>query len=225
MVEPMINNAPVCETKLITDTPNAVDKFGAHSKIANAIVELIASEDGGKTIGLEGGWGAGKSTVVNIIKGKLEEETQNVVIVFDAWAHQGDPLRRTFLENLIKQLSPYNQWIDAGNWKKKRDGLTKRLVITNSTTYPQLGIGGLIFAFLLLLSPVASALVDSWLNSNASNITGFKKVALDWRLLGLIPYIAIILLLLYVLNTWRRKKQLDSEIAAIFAEEQVNNSP
>ena len=57
-----------CRTVLLSDVPSKEDQFdGRHEKVADAIHELITTEDGGKTIGLEGPWGSGKSTVVGMV--------------------------------------------------------------------------------------------------------------------------------------------------------------
>jgi predicted KAP-like P-loop ATPase len=64
-----------------------------------AIAELIRSgEAGGKMIGVEGGWGAGKTTVINLLRGELSDDKLVRIAIFDAWAHEGDPLRRTYLD-------------------------------------------------------------------------------------------------------------------------------
>lgn len=99
---------------LLVDTPAIKDEFGTHERIAEAIASAIKSEDGGITIGLEGGWGSGKSTVINLVKKKISiNENKNATIVlFDAWAHQGDPLRRTFLETVISHLQN-EKWVDT----------------------------------------------------------------------------------------------------------------
>ncbi len=89
-----------CPTRLIEDTPANHDAFakegavGPHLRVANAIVDLITSpnETGGISIGLEGGWGAGKTTTINLIRDALSRNADHTVISFDAWAHEGDPL-------------------------------------------------------------------------------------------------------------------------------------
>jgi hypothetical protein len=94
-----------CRTRLIADTPSSMDDFGPHRRIAEAIFELIDSEPGGVAIGLEGDWGSGKSTIIKLLDGHLaESQSPRKLIVFNAWAHEGDPLRRTFLESLIHEL-------------------------------------------------------------------------------------------------------------------------
>lgn len=75
-----------------------------HEKIANTIYNLICSKEDGITIGLEGSWGSGKSSVVSILEKKLNKEGTTRLVRFDSWAHEGDPLRRIFLESLINEI-------------------------------------------------------------------------------------------------------------------------
>lgn len=111
-------------TRTIDDAPASADVFGSHAPIAAAIRELITTEPGGRTIGLEGGWGSGKSTVVRLLNDQLDgSDTQ--VVVFDAWAHEGDPLRRSFLETLIKSISE-KDWIKRQPWSERRESLARR---------------------------------------------------------------------------------------------------
>ena len=72
-------------------------KNHTHENVADALAVLIERERGGLTIGLEGSWGGGKSTVLKILRRKL---TKSYFFFFDAWAHEGDSLRRVFLESL-----------------------------------------------------------------------------------------------------------------------------
>src|SRR5690606_22069420 len=53
-------------------------------------------------------WGSGKSCVVSMLKRRLEETHigRIGVYVFDAWSHEGDPLRRVFLEELTEFCKP-----------------------------------------------------------------------------------------------------------------------
>jgi hypothetical protein len=78
-----------------------------HERVACTLEKLICSNEQGLTIGLEGGWGSGKSTVLNLLKEKLASSEDNTLFfVFDAWAHDGDPLRKIFLESLITSIDP-----------------------------------------------------------------------------------------------------------------------
>src|ERR1043165_5777911 len=102
-----------CRTVLVSDVPAKEDSFEsnkAYKRIVEAILDIIRSEakDGGLFIGVEGNWGAGKTTIINLLRKELrksivKEETSEaekpieLLIAFDAWAHEGDPLRLTFL--------------------------------------------------------------------------------------------------------------------------------
>ncbi len=79
-----------CPTRTVDDAPAEDDVFGSHAPIADAVHELVTTEAGGRTIGLESGWGSGKSTVVRLLSQRLDGPEAKVV-VFDAWAHEGDP--------------------------------------------------------------------------------------------------------------------------------------
>ncbi|MFC1780324.1 P-loop NTPase fold protein [Patescibacteria group bacterium] len=88
-------------------------KFG-HTDIADALVSTVLTAQPPFTVGLFGGWGTGKSTIVIDMKAKLTHEKIPVVI-FDTWKHSGDSLRRTFLYELVLQLKQEDEL--AGNFE------------------------------------------------------------------------------------------------------------
>src|SRR5574341_2411604 len=114
-----------CPTCLVSDSPAEEDRFGPHREIANAVAELVRTEDGGRSIGLSGPWGAGKSTVVSLLRRDIAVSSEHCLWVFDAWAHEGDPLRRTFLESLIGFLRE-RRWIGDEAWSRRVESLTDR---------------------------------------------------------------------------------------------------
>lgn len=103
----------------LDDGPVNKDSFGCHENIANSIAERIEKDNKGKTIGLEGTWGSGKSSVIEMLEAKWKKEKNKNIKVFkyDAWEHQGDPLRRSFLEELITSLQKSQD--DTNRWLKK----------------------------------------------------------------------------------------------------------
>lgn len=152
---------------LLEDSPASIDKFGAHSRVSNAIAELIVSEaPGGKVIGLEGGWGTGKTTVTCLLKESLSDSPEHGFVVFDTWAHEGDPLRRTFLEDMINSLVGL-KWANEKVWSVKLDEIARRRKETTKKTVPKPTRLGKFFAISLLLVPFGSAILGDALRDGA----------------------------------------------------------
>jgi hypothetical protein len=117
------------EFNLLTDEIVDEDYFEdkTHENVAETLYKIVDSNDKGFTIGLEGSWGSGKSTVISILKKKLAKKHFQY-FYFDAWAHEGDHLRRIFLESLISQLdteSPKLKELEDEISKRKRKTYTK----------------------------------------------------------------------------------------------------
>ncbi len=135
------NRAAVEKARLIPDLPTTDDAFGAHQLLARSLADLISCEEGGKAIALEGGWGSGKSSVVAMLKTQLEQDGKNDsaihVRVFDAWSHEGDPLRRVFLEDLTQFCSEQFDDDTKERWeKRKKSEITGIAKETRQTTTP-----------------------------------------------------------------------------------------
>jgi len=192
-----------CSTVILSDRPSNEDDFGSHRRIAQAIARLVDKEIGGKAIALEGKWGSGKSTIINLLNERLKENSNHCLIVFDAWAHQGDPLRRTVLESMIKSLQK-KQWIEIKKWNVKRQELAQRRKIKTLKSFPKLGVFGTIVAIGLLLIPLGVTLLTSAFNEGISlNIFhGIKSGAeISWKgLLGFLftvnPFLILIVYLI-----------------------------
>lgn len=165
------NAEPHCRTFLVEDAPADKDAFsaegelGPHERVAKAIAELVESnEPGGKMIGLEGIWGSGKSTVVNFLKRRFENPKNLSVIFFDAWAHEGDPLRRTFLESVVSQLQEV-KWLDNDSWNRELDSLANRRKVLRSKSIPQPTVLGTLFALAALTIPLGMTLLKAGLDN------------------------------------------------------------
>jgi len=92
-----------------SDQPIAADKeqdirFG-HLDIADNLRKIILNCPSPFTIGLFGRWGSGKTTILNVLRKKLQDNEDKIAVVnFDVWKYVGDSLRRTFLKEIVKQL-------------------------------------------------------------------------------------------------------------------------
>lgn len=110
--------------ELIREQPAKIDQLGSHSKVANALVQLLSPTLSVRSIGLLGRWGSGKSTTVNLARLALDAASDNspkpLFFEYDAWAQQSDPPRRAFLESLAHFLAENNA-APADAWKKDID--------------------------------------------------------------------------------------------------------
>jgi hypothetical protein len=81
------------------------DTFG-HKHIAGAVVESILHTAPPYIIGIFGGWGTGKSSLLEMIKASLPGDKTKTVTI-DAWRYSSsDNLRRAFLVHVAKELAP-----------------------------------------------------------------------------------------------------------------------
>ncbi|MCD6576420.1 MAG: hypothetical protein J7K66_00225 [Anaerolineaceae bacterium] len=192
-------NTQKCPTRLLSDLPADDDAFGSHKRVAQAIANVIKEEEGGKAIALTGSWGSGKSTVVNFVKSILVAEAASstptqTVFIFDAWSHERDPLRRSFLEKFIDFLSNSDTgWIQERNWKETKEKLAKRLRISETTKVPRLTPGGIILTIAALLVPIGIALLSK---------TETLPIWLPWWLGGLLSASPLLVILIMLITGW-----------------------
>ena len=203
-----------CTTILLGDDPSETDAF-RHEAIARAIGIMILTEDGGRAIALEGTWGSGKSTVISLLSSFLHSPKQLPheliaaklpyvkVITFDAWAHQGDPLRRTFLEHTITELKPWLR--DEEKWSRKLDELAKRLTTSTTKSRPELTFLGAVGALALLLSPIGYQLFGTLTKDPKKDISYW---AYGWLTVGAFPIIvAVIISLRWLISISKHKRE------------------
>ncbi len=112
------------EFRFLPDSPVTKDgdSFGSHSRVADSIARVVESDNHGMTISLEGTWGSGKSSVIRMLEERWKDNEDMSVFTFDAWAHDGDSLRRSFLEELILDLKTMKDKNGSGNWLGEIDG-------------------------------------------------------------------------------------------------------
>lgn len=88
-------------------TDNTTDKdflgFDVH---ANLIKELIKDEKMlPLTIGLFGDWGSGKSSILEVLKKDLEEDSKTACLYFNGWVFEGyDDAKAALLETILKEF-------------------------------------------------------------------------------------------------------------------------
>ncbi|NME35322.1 MULTISPECIES: P-loop NTPase fold protein [Fusobacterium] len=149
----------------LSDKPEGIDSFQsqAHTKIVNVIAETI-KKDEIKLIGLEGEWGSGKSNIVKLLENKLSKE-EYIFYTYDAWGHQEDLQRRSFLENLTEIMK--NNF-NHKDWKEKLDSLLSTKTKTEQKEIPKFS-NIIIFISVVLYLNATIKLYD------ISQIVGFKN--------------------------------------------------
>lgn len=152
--------------KVLYDLPAEMDGFkgGGHQRTAASLANTIRDTET-RSIGLEGKWGSGKSTIVELAKKKLDEADNGRsyhVFTFDLWTNQNSSFRRAFLESLLAWLAS----LDPTQYKYVeaiQDRIRDKVVETrtvNVRTFSPFGIVVLVFLLALpwlyaWLSPLA----------------------------------------------------------------------
>lgn len=142
----------------LRDELAATDAFGPHQRTAAAIARAIIANPALRFIGLLGPWGSGKSTVVGFVADELKKTKETHVFTFDAWLHQADPPRRSFLESFVNFLVSRGL-TDKSKWSERVDQLNGRIQDTTITKTPQLTMAGRMILVALLGVPVGWSLV------------------------------------------------------------------
>lgn len=93
--------------RFLPDQPIDADKeqemrFG-HPSLVENLKNMVLICPTPFTIGLFGKWGTGKTTILDALKRRFHA-TEIAVVKIDAWKHEGDALRRTFLQDAVNQL-------------------------------------------------------------------------------------------------------------------------
>ena len=212
----------------LTDMPSVEDKFasGGHSRCAEALVNSIKlSRDCNRSIGLEGNWGSGKSSVVAMAEDKLLKENYQF-FTYDLWTSKNASFRRGFLEALNDWLSTKKQPISQSIYEEFKERITSRQKDITTTTYRKFSLFGGFFVVSLAIMPFLAL----WLSPFGANVQrtfrqapkdGEIPIDLPWIYDVLIKYghwvpVVIITLLVVLFFRevlcvhWRSKDEIDS---------------
>lgn len=148
----------------LTDEPVDDDRLGSHKYVAQAIATVFTTESDGKAIALTGPWGSGKSSIAMMLEQIINEHERAeslCVVTFDAWCHEGDPLRQAFLLNLGDRLLAKG-WLTKEDWIGRKEIIEKRRTEGTKTTTPLLSSAGKLLAGALLIIPLAVGLLAAF---------------------------------------------------------------
>jgi hypothetical protein len=189
-------------TRLLSDEPARTDAFeGGHDRVAEVLAGLIRDEEGGKAIALRGPYGSGKSTVIEILGEKIRTDGDTRIFTYDAWEHQGDPLRRSFIESLVDFLrDPEHEWAEPNAWENEIDRMARRKEKTEVSTEPKLTGWGRRVAVTLFVAPLGAFIVNNFISGPNGSIQWRMPEVLFW-VGGVILFLLPLLLVLYA---WAR---------------------
>ncbi|MEX1013529.1 MAG: P-loop NTPase fold protein [Candidatus Paceibacterota bacterium] len=152
-------NLDIDKVKPLDDIPVKEDELRgkSHQNVANALVNLISKNEGGHAIGLEGSWGSGKSSVISIAENLFKKQSKKYLFyTFDAWAHSGDPIRRSFLECLFGFLES-KKIVTVRDWSVRLRKIRAQEKRVTSETVPKIPgfnyvmvVYGLLLPFLII---------------------------------------------------------------------------
>lgn len=191
--------------RFISNRPCGEDKFDGNSqqRLAESIAEHFKRNDAlpkedalPRIIGVEGGWGSGKSNVVKLLKDKYL--TKYHFFEYDAWGHQEDLQRRSFLELLTEELIDKKILIGKSksfvnnksiSWGEKLKELLAKRVVRINKSLPQFNAGAFWTALFLALTPITVFLSEKLSELDIiSNIPILLLIAFAPILVGLVVW-------------------------------------
>lgn len=163
--------------KLLSNFPCGEDRFEGHSheRIATHIADVIRHNSSCRIIGIEGGWGSGKSNLVKLVEKDLsstDQEDTYKFFIYDAWGHITDIQRRSILEELTEFLKGDLQPIDE--WERKVEQLLSKSKTTIERDIPKLNGFLSMVIIIILTSPILHRMVEfisqRWLDNSVNGI-------------------------------------------------------
>lgn len=185
----------ILKPKYLSSNPSGEDLFEgrSHQKISNTIFELISDKAlPNNVIGLEGKWGSGKSNVVSILNKKFEEQKSDYIFfTYDAWGHQEDLTRKTFLEELISHLDNNKKFKGGIDWSKELRRLLAKKSTKNTEKFPKIKFYWILFMSSIFLFSFLKIVYDDFF-SKIDLIEGDFPYLKPLLLKYLIPSVAFI---------------------------------
>lgn len=129
--------------RYISNAPIGEDQFKgqSHKRISDILADEIR-EGSSRMVGLEGGWGSGKSNLIKLVDNKLKDTDNHdgkkyPVIIYDAWGHIADLQRRSILEEVTFSLINDHKVLGK-SWVEKLDELLAKKKATRTKKMPAL---------------------------------------------------------------------------------------
>lgn len=197
--------------KFISNKPLGTDLFEGKSqeKIAKKISSLLLENDYCKVVGIDGGWGSGKSNLIGLLEKELKKK-DFVFFIYDTWGYQEDLQRRSILEALTEYLTEKAEILEKEKWDRKLKNLLAKRRETVTESIPRLSIGLLVSALALILTPILNVATERLNN---------------WIQFSIVSIPLLVLILVFGLY-WRKERSLKkafSKAFAIYQDKQIEN--
>lgn len=178
----------------IDNKPLGKDLFeGKSQERTSTVITKIIEDNTFQVIGIDGGWGVGKSNLVKIVEDKLSD---HVFFIYDVWGHQEDEQRRSLLIELTNYLTKKeNNFIKKGKWEKKLTVLLSKKKEVTTENLPYLSVGFIFALIAIIYAPTVTAF-----KGELSDWFGIKSVF--WRLV-LVLFPIFIVVGIYVWNLFK----------------------
>lgn len=159
----------------LSNAPLGEDLFEGKSQklVADAIIDQLKNNANQnhrsmqqKMIGVEGGWGSGKSNLIEIVKKKLKKEKKFLFFTYDVWGHQEDLQRKAILTELVdfliekKAIENNEKKGNPNNWKERVKKVTGTITETTQYQIPKISWGIFFCAFILLIIPFCNQIAE-----------------------------------------------------------------
>jgi hypothetical protein len=145
------------EPNFLSNVPIGEDLFEGKSQEKIAIVlEKILSRDKFHIVGIDGGWGTGKSNLVSMLIKRMKNHS---FFIYDVWGHQEDDQRRSILVELTEHLCKEENTLieDKEKWKGKYKRLLSKEKEVTTINRPSLSVGFILSLFLIVYVPSVTA--------------------------------------------------------------------
>ena len=165
-------------TSFVPDLPAPSDHLAGHSAVARGLRATVEG-DGAGVLAVVGGFGSGKSTVVELFRSRPNTEDAPGtppdvrVVVYDAWSHQADVLRRSLLRVVLNALDPDG----ALPLAEAHGAVGPPTSTTRTTTRTHVGPWGLWAGLLAASVPVLAVFLAPAAQSTRLTIDGLSVVA------------------------------------------------
>ena len=196
-------------TSFVPDLPASSDHLAGHSAVARGLRATVEGEGAG-LLAVVGGFGSGKSTVVELFQSRsgAEDAPDARVVIYDAWSHQADALRRSLLRFVLDALDPGETLAPNGTLAEARAAVGPPTSTTHTTARTHVGPWGLWAGLLAVLIPILVVFLAPAAQNTRYTLDGLSVVArsVDTHGLTALAVSLVVLVIAGAVALWSQKR-------------------